>query len=274
MTKGRCHLTGKDGKYVKAHIIPKALTYRDEPEMPFAQAGRDAPPIKRWDSWYDPALVTEEGEKVLTDYDTWGLSELRKHRLVWRSWGPMMALGANDFVAVPGTQYGFRKIEDLDGKRLRMFLLSILWRAAASSLREFREVQLHRRQLEQLRRMVLEGAPEPMDFFPVTLTQLSTMGPIHNLTPLAQDMPLDIRNPERTTPIFRFYFDGLIAHFYRDVRAEDLEFIGTRQVGADKTLHLATVSYEVSWQRENLGELVREAKDRWPERLARIHPAS
>lgn len=274
MAEGRDRLTGSRGRYVKAHIIPKALTYRGASDTPFAQAGRDSPPIKRWDSWYDLALVTEDGEKVLTDHDTWAVAELRKHKLVWGSWGPMIALVSSDRVPIPGTPYGLRVVEGVDGKRLRMFLLSVLWRAAASTIPEFNEIQLAGRDLELLRRMLLEPSAEPVDFFPVTLTQLSTMGPIHNLTPLAQYMPLDITRPERQAPIFRFYFDGLIAHFYREISAEDLECIGRRQVGVDEPLHIITVTFEASWQGENLAELMREAADRWPDRLARVHGIS
>ena len=269
--QGRCRLTGKHGRFVKAHIIPKALTSRDVGDTPFAQAGRDYAPIKRWDSWYDPALVTADGEKLLTALDTWALTELRKYKLVWRSWGPMLTLDPSSIVNIPGTPYGVRIINGVDGRRLRLFLLSVLWRAAASDLPEFKEVDLSRRNLERLRRMVLSLNPDPMNFFPVTLTQLSTLGPVHNLTPIAQEMPLDITRPERTAPIFRFYFDGLIAHFYRKIAAEDLECIDGRQVGKSGALHVVTVTYEASWQRDNLDELMREASERWPERLDRIN---
>lgn len=36
--------------------------------------------------------------------------------------------------------WGIRKIEGIDGSRLRLFFISLLWRAAVSEMVEFREV--------------------------------------------------------------------------------------------------------------------------------------
>lgn len=268
--QGVCKLTGKVGPFVDAHILPKALTYPAERGLPFAQAGSNYPPIKRWSSWYDPQIVTRDGEDILAAYDDWGIAELRKHRLIWRSWGPMQALVTGDHYRIGASAYGLRSIVGVDGLRLRLFLLSLLWRAGVSRMGEFHEVDISEANLERLRKMLVDQDPYPLDFYSVTLTQLSTTGPIHNLAPLAQDMPLSILEPDRTVPIFRFYLDGLVAHFYRDIKAEDLAIIADRQVGLGATLRVTTVSFEVSWQRENLNELMREAFTRWPERMSKI----
>lgn len=106
MATGRCKLTGELGPFVKAHILPKALTYPAEKGLPFAQSGRDYPPIKRWSSWYDSSIVTAAGEKTLADHDDWAIEALREHQLVWSSWntipGTPQFRGHN---TIPGTQY-------------------------------------------------------------------------------------------------------------------------------------------------------------------------
>lgn len=96
MTCGACKLTGEEGAFVKAHIIPDALT-RPEKGAPFAQAGLEAAPIARWTSWYDKGIVTAAGEKILAGYDDWAIQKLRDHRLVWSGWGDEMRLIAPDW---------------------------------------------------------------------------------------------------------------------------------------------------------------------------------
>lgn len=272
MPLGTCKLTGDVGPMVKAHILPAALTAPVPSGMPFAQAGRDTPPIKRWSSWYDPAIVTRTGEDILERYDTWAIAELRRNQLVWSGWSGSSKLTATDYVEIPGAGgYGYRQLAGIDGPTLRLFLISLLWRAAVSNMVEFAEIDLKPSDTRRIRRMIVDGDHLPLSRFPITLTQLCTKGDTHNLTPLAQNMSRDPTNPAKgTIPIFRFYFDGLIAHFHRRTSAEDVAAFGDRSVGSDKQLTVLTVPFESSWQRENMDELVREAEERWPDRLARI----
>lgn len=271
MADGICKLTGKYGPLVKAHIFPKALTNPGE-GRPFAQNRRDLAPIKRWDSWYDPSIVTQAGEDILKEFDTWAIEELRKHRLVWSAWGSDEALSTEDFEPIPGREdWGLRTVRGLDGARLRLFYLSILWRAAVSNMWEFHEVVVRASDLRRLRRMLLERDPTPLHRFPITLIQLSTRGDRHNHSPLAQRKP---RNPLRpngpTVPIFRFYFDGLVAHIHRESNPEDVSASGPLYLGGSDELLVTTVTLERSWQHENFSKLIEETEARWPERLARI----
>ena len=272
MAIGTCKLTGDVGPLVKAHILPAALTSPYPVGLPFAQAGRDHPPIKRWTSWYDANIVTRAGEDILESFDTWAVAALRKHRLVWSGWGDEQSLIAPHFERIPGAeQWGFRKITDLDGAKLRLFFLSLLWRAAVSDMVEFKEIQIGASGLRRLRRMLVERDPYPMHLFPMSLTQLATKGDVHNLTPLAQERPREAYSNDRgTIPIFRFYLDGLIVHIHRKSSAAEVSKLGDMIVGGTDSLVLGTVDFESSWQRTNMDELVREAEQRWPERLARI----
>lgn len=272
MAKGVCKLTGTDGPLVKAHILPAALTAPAGKGLPFAQAGRDYAPIKRWTSWYDSSIVTREGEDILAQYDDWAIETLRQHRLVWSGWASSDTLEATDLKAIPNSGgYGFREISDVDGSRLRLFFLSLLWRAAVSSLPECAEVALHASEIRRVRRMLIEKNPLPLERFPISLTQLTTRGPIHNLSPIAQRKPRDISKPNGPTiPIFRFYFDGLVAHVHRESSRAEVESLGPLLLAGGDKLVVTGVPFEESWQRENLAELIDEAEARWPERLARI----
>lgn len=253
--EGYCKLTKSYGKFVDSHILPKALTRADGLALGLLQIGQGRKD-RRWSSWYDPALVIEEGETILSEYDNWAIATLRKHKMVWSGWGPMQAL--SDVVPIPGVPWGYRiiKSEDSDEfKRLRLFFLSLLWRAAASDRKEFDEIVLPSDHLEILRKMVLDRVSEPLDFYPATLTQLSTLGVRHNQTPITitKNVPSMGGNPGWEEPAFRFFIDGLIIHFSRlSIEENAARDLSPMQVGCANRLTVSTVPYESSSQAKNL----------------------
>jgi hypothetical protein len=271
MQTGVCALTGTPGKFVRAHILPQALTYGAAKGLPFAQAGQDSPPIKRWTSWYDQSLVTQEGEAILSEYDNWGIEELRRLKLVWSSWGEQTSL-PGDFHEIPEKKgWGARKLVTSDPTRLRLFFLSLLWRAGASQMSEFDEIAIRASDLRRLKIMLVNRDPAPYDRFPVMLTQLSTKGGIHNLTPLSMRKPLTpwCRNGP-SVPIFRFYLDGLVAHFHRETKPDEVVELSNMFVGNSEEFGVTVLPFENSWQQQNMATLIRETEERWPDRLSRI----
>lgn len=158
------------------------------------------PATKRWSSWYDPKLVTAEGEAILRDLDAWAINELRRHKLVWSSWGDEAELRTPDHrVLLPDGGWGFREIEVSDPNMFRLFFLSLLWRAAASTIPDLDDVQLDDRDLQQLRDMILSGNAAPLTFYPILLMQLSTRGKPHNLTPFRRTVTEPDPNTEGRT---------------------------------------------------------------------------
>ena len=218
------------------------------PGQHFIQAGRGERPIKRWTSWYDGKLVTTEGENILEKLDNWGIVELRKLKLVWSSLEEDIPQ-FKDWRPIDENGRGFRIFEYQNGDKLRLFFLSLLWRAAASDLSELRQIHLPSRQLERLAKMIVQQQPEPNYLFPMCLMQLSTKGPRHNFTPIPCKKPLDL-DKQKSIRIFRFYLDGLVIHFHRDLNRKNWLNIGTMAVGANKELGVLTVPYEISAQLE------------------------
>lgn len=268
---GVCKLTKKRGKFVDAHLIPKALTRPEKKGLPFIQAGWGLPPSRRWSSWYDKQLVIAEGESILARHDNWAIPELRKHKLVWSGWGPMNSLGENHH-PLDDSGIGVRSVKGIDGKKLRLFFLSLLWRAAATTRREFAEVALSKKTIERLRCMLIADDPGPSNFYPIQLTQLSTLGTIQNLTPIASSKIISgmDERPDRTVPFFRFYFDGLIAHIHQAEDDSDAPHLGPLVVGLEDSIAISTVSYEISFQRINLEYFMEEAQAKWPDVLAKL----
>jgi hypothetical protein len=157
--------------------------------------------------------------------------------------------------------WGGRLVCGIDFPRLRLFLLSLLWRAAATERREFSEVSLPPEDLEILRTMLVEGRTTPTEFYPATLLQISTRGPAQNQVPLAQMMTVPNLPGlgSRSSPIFRFYFDGLVVHIHR-LASGSMDAFMPSVVGAQDTLLVGTVTYESSFQRENLAHVLRESR--------------
>lgn len=250
MASGKCALTLKEGSFVESHIIPRALTQTINKEAGFVQVGGDAKGKKRWSSWYDNKLCTAEGEKFLSDLDDWAIKFLRSKRMVWSGWGPLQKL---DDHALTGP-YGVKTVEVYDPDRLRLFMISLLWRAAATRLQEFKDISVPEKDLETMRLAIINNILPPIEFYPASLSQLRTIGVKHNQSPtsatkiipdLGQEYPKDV-------PIFRFYFDGLIIHFHNTSLDTNAQTLGPLIVGNEKSLTVSTIDFEASLQRENL----------------------
>jgi hypothetical protein len=247
---GICKLTGNRGRFVKAHLIPRAVTRPQRRDRPFIQLGRGSAPIRRWSSWYDDHLVIQAGEDILKAFDTWAIPELRKHELVWSGWRSTGAPAWNNHYFFEG--YGIRIIDGIDPRKLRLFFLSLLWRAAATDRPEFSEITLPSDHLETLRALLVSGNPGPMEFYPIQLIQLSEVGEVHNCAPVAFTKPSSLSDRAYHIPCFRFYFDDLIAHVHRQTSADEcnaqLGSLGPLMVGGGDRLVVNTVSYEISFQ--------------------------
>ena len=266
---GRCKLTGATGRLVKAHIIPEALTKPAISGEPFIQAGQGERPIRRWTSWYDPDLVTSEGEALLSEFDNWGIFELRRLGLVWSANENADVNKRNDWHKLDEVGRGIRIFPYENGERLRLFLLSILWRAAASRLPEFRQIRLPARQLARLGAMLIRKDPDPSYFFPSTIVQLNGPGLKHNFTPLAGKKRLE-SNGLRFIRIFRFYLDGISIHFHRDMDVSQWRSMGDLCVQQGKQLGIVTVPFEISLQYEIFERETLQVESEWGDIVRRL----
>lgn len=274
--RGICKLTKSEGEFIRSHIIPKALTKPEAPGLPFVQSGKGTRPMRRWMSWYDRQLVTQAGEDELSKIDHIGIEILRNKKLIWSSWGPMLKLSTSDHNLIDiQNGWGFRKIEGINTSNLRLFILSILWRAAASHMSEFSEIKIPANDLEKLRILVLNRQVGDISFYPATLIQLSTIGEIHNNSPFATTVstPSIGGDPGRKIQVFRFYFDGLVVHVHRSSIDDGYaQSLGGLVVGGDTLLSLSTVTYENSFQRENIEAIRYETLREWPDVIDRLLP--
>jgi len=260
---GICKLTHEHGAFVKSHLIPKALTRPVKKNCPLIQYGNNArKPIKRWSSWYDSRLVIRKGEDILSEYDNWAIAELKEKKMIWSGWEEAHCLDVipeANIYKLANSDLSLRIIRNYRSQTLRLFFLSLLWRAATSGLKEFSEIILPADDLEKLRIMLVSRNHEPLYFYPLSLMQLSTRGLIHNQSPIrdVKIVPDFFGNKRKEIPIYRFYFDGLIAHIHiQNTDDGTVSELGDSIVGAKEKLIIPTQTYERSFQRENLLNLL------------------
>lgn len=207
-------LTGSHGKLVKCHILPQAFTRPAVKGEALYQSRRGTGERRRWSSWYDKNLVTREGEDFLSGIDDAAIKLLRRHQLVWSGWSVFRPHFEKMALTLP--DHGYRKIKITDVSALIRFALSVAWRASASSLPDMAEAKLEMAEENRLKEFVLGEPIVGTSPFPVSLTQLSTVGMTHNQSPMIDEKQVfDIEGSnDQFVKIMRIYLDGLILHVH------------------------------------------------------------
>jgi hypothetical protein len=163
--EGVCKLTGQHTKFIRSHIVPRSflnLDYKrgEDPLRVYALNSKQQPKRSQT-GLYDASIVGKPGEKILARLDA----------------------AASDFLNVPikradyvRDEHGFI-LRDADREKaaylvagdsyrdLKLFVLSIFWRASVSSLQELVGFRLRPGIEERIRSMLLAndpGIPEEM----------------------------------------------------------------------------------------------------------------
>lgn len=257
---GTCALTGEYGQFVKSHLIPRALTRLSRTGGKFIQSGIGERIVWVSDSWYDLKLVVRHGEDILADIDDIGIKELRENHLIWSGWGGHESL--QDLLGID-PNYPLRELRLQNTKNLRLFFLSLLWRAAASNLLHFRHVFLTPEEIEDLRKRVFNRDPGAQEDYPIILHQISDLGAHHNRAPLLEEETIVIDGePDRKATYVRFYFEGLVTRIYLPNRSELPVNFANLGINERSSFIVFLNRFENSRTRVNLMDMMRDYSDR------------
>jgi hypothetical protein len=195
--------------------------------------------------------VTQTGEDILSDIDSRGIDELRKLRLIWSGLG-----GRESIPSLLNQEHGpsYRELRATDTSSLRLFFLSLLWRAGATKLDQFQYVQLTSTEIEELRLRVLTKKPGPAEDFPILLHQI-TEGAVHNRVPLLEVeefVNVDGALEGRKGAYVRFYFDGLVARIYLGSRSELPEWLMKICIQDEKGFLVCVHDFEFSRAKDDI----------------------
>lgn len=263
---GVCALLGVEGPFAKSHLIPQALTGTNVPGERFIEAGRGARPIRRFTSWYDHQLVTRAGEQILSEIDTHGIAELRKHKLVWSGWNKDKQLITHDYAVHSDaeTGLGVRLIENIDSQKLRLFFLSLLWRSLSTKIKEFSHLENIGVNLQALREILVSKAPTPANYHPILLNQIDSRGFTHNHTPTIQEIEFPFEDGVRKASYYRFYMQGVVAHIYPETCDDLYSTAPMTFIGGAEKLWVFTRRFEKSKQYVDACEMMEDSYKKWP----------
>jgi hypothetical protein len=146
-----CKLCQQERPLIRSHIIPDAFhrdIKGDHPKAPL-MIGNDPEqhPKRRPGGLYDEELVCEPCERLFSPWDDYAAEFFLKH--LRENGQPMKASN--------GELIGYR-YDNVDYKKLKLFVVSLLWRAAASSNEFFDRVELGPHE-ERARSLIVAGDP-------------------------------------------------------------------------------------------------------------------
>ena len=202
-----CKLTDERGLGIKSHIIPKSFYFFDKnnhkPGALIKLNGDDTKISRSPVGEYDDKIVTAKGEAFFSSGDTYALD-----CLVRREQGGYLYQDGSEPLCI--------EIADFDYNKLKMFFLSLLWRAGVTKRPLFRHVNLgtHESIIEQ---MILSNDPgEPDDYSVILATYKDT--PPHGFPMLE---PTKIRDIDTQVVYYRFSLGHFVAFIKVDKRPYD-----------------------------------------------------
>jgi hypothetical protein len=239
---GVCKLTGTPGRFVKSHLIPRALTRLSRTgEKAFEVDAQSGKLLHRVEGWYDLELVTKEGETILAKCDDEGIRELRRLSLI--SSAPLNLSLDNS------SESQQIDIHSNHPKHLRMFVLSLLWRAGSTQIDAFKHFTIPSSERDYVGGLLLSGETGKPNEFVTVFVSLNDVDAVHNHTPIRDALLWE----GMYLPFSRFYFEGLVVHVYDRTSSLDLlNAIGQGAVGFSKDFILVRRPFSNSRQKDDL----------------------
>jgi hypothetical protein len=233
-----CKLCGSEKKLIEAHIIPRSfhrINPNDkQPTRLLTNAeGRYTQKLPK--GAYDSTIVCEDCERRFSVWDNYG------DEIFLKSWDKFEKLERS------GEIIGYR-LSEYDYPKLKLFFMSVLWRAAVSSHALFASIDLGPKE-PILRNSILNSDPGDIDHFGVVLQAFDT-------TEVGILNPHPERFAQFSGLLFcRFYLSHVIAFIKVDSRPFDKLF-RSMALGSGRELQLAQKNFLTSPERRIMKNLV------------------
>jgi hypothetical protein len=180
MKTGTCKLCNQVKKLVKAHIIPRsfALRAKGQSKQLFEARNHDVKDVQYWQNGvWDDEILCQDCEERFKSWDDYGFEILG-------------ASPENDAMPQNDSELQAFVLRDIDYPRLKLFGLSVLWRASVSSQPFFSRIQLGEHE-PTIAGMIQSQNPGTFDVFPIVLARL-----VGQRWPNATYAPYRQRSPE------------------------------------------------------------------------------
>lgn len=201
----KCKFCGKETKLIKAHIIPEGffrrLKHQDNAVLEMLTNKEGEFPKRRPKGEYDKNLVCNDCEKIWQGWDDYAQQLLidNASNLHLRH--------------IDGKLIRYQFIENYDYTKLKLFFLSVLWRASASDQVFYSRIILGKLE-ENIKKRIKEVSPGTREDFSVVLSYFS-----HPLAKVISD-PYMYKNDG--VDYTRFYFANYIADIKVDLKETPL----------------------------------------------------
>lgn len=195
---GLCKLTGREGPLAKAHIIPDAFMRRAS-AAPFMERDGVSRSIKRFTGWYDRDILGGEGEALIAAFDDAAAKCFIDRGFTYRSRRHPGDLNVLRGGFLPNSVH---EVTGVETRALRLFGLSLLWRAAVSTLPAMDLVTMRSERLHDIGERLLAGDPGPHLEFPVYFGVFCDAQELTKVAPYQPDKH----------PFYRFFLDGIVAY--------------------------------------------------------------
>ena len=195
---GRCLLTGEVGPLARSHIIPDAFMRRAT-DAPFKEWDGTGRPRRSFTGWYDTGILGHKGEAIIAKYDDAAAKCFIDQGYTYRSRRDPLNLGTLADDLIPRQIYEI----GVNAKTLHLFALSLLWRAAVSTLPALSLITVRPKRLEEIRLRLLAGDPGSPDEFPAYFSVFCGAEELPKIAPYQLGRP---------TFFCRFFLDGVVCY--------------------------------------------------------------
>ena len=197
----KCKFCGKEAKLIKAHIIPEGFFRRlknsDDIILRMLTNKKGEFPRRSPIGAYDKKLVCSDCERIWQEWDDYALKLLVHNQKNLKAYYIRGKLGF------------YYLINDYDYSKLKLFFLSVLWRASASEQGFYSRIVLGNLE-ENIKKFIIEVNPGTREDFSVVLTYFN-----HPLAKVISDPYIYKNDGVNYT---RFYFANYIADIKVDLK--------------------------------------------------------
>lgn len=152
----QCKFCLKENKLIDAHILPRCFyeNMRDDRNKPFLKLTniKGEHFQKCWIGFYDSSIICEDCEKIFQKYDDYACRTL------------LSDFNESNFIFDYSKNKVAYKLNNIEYEKLKLFFLSVLWRASVSERKEFKKVNIGPFE-KSLRNMIQNNNPGQVNDF-------------------------------------------------------------------------------------------------------------
>lgn len=162
-----CAFCLEENKLCESHIIPKWLVRERDKGSGFFQITEGNPFRRNLREGWKEKLLCLKCEKRFGIYDDYS-AKFFKNSSSW----------------ILGKQYGFKiwSVKDFDYKKLKLFFMSLLWRAAVATISPFDSINLDDNELKKLKQMLENENPGLAEDFTTIIFKRESKNGLERIT--------------------------------------------------------------------------------------------